>query len=862
MSKKNEEWKKDTMDALESIALSQRNANLTLIENYEMIRGRFFFRHYFAEEGYQSMINELSKEFEMPNYLKHYDIISPVVNTLLGEWQKRPDTFRVKDWSEKGTNAFKRQKTQLLAKYVEETFNIEVNKRMLELGLTDVQPQTEEEAQQIKQQIESIRQQMTPPEIESYMKTDYLSAAEMWGSNRLKADKQKFNLAERERREFEDMLVSDRCFRHFYLTPTGYSQETWNPVNTFFHKSPEVEYVEDGDYVGRIFALTLADIIDRYGYLMTEEQVCSLQDESTKKLHRWNEASGYSYVYDEYMVPFKGFPGYQIAQKMNHQFDVENSQLPYLDSAVLNSISRDGIFTTSNGYYNVIEAYWKSQEKVGLLTILNEETGQIEKKLVDENYIIPDYITISKEAFSEDQDVNTLVWTWVNRVWKGIKINLGNRSDSLYLDVKPLEFQFKGDANIYGAKLPVCGQVFSIRNSRSMSLVDMMKPHQIGYNVAMNQLYQLAEKEVGSFLIMDVNMFPNSKDWGGEDSWNKWMTVARSLGMMPLDTSPQNVNNSTAAAAGTLPRVLSLELGAQMISRMNMAKFFEEQALKQVGFNEYRLGSFSVSSTATGIQDGAMQSQMQTETYFSRFSDYLKRCYRMNLDIAQYVDSKESQVSISFVNNDLSNAFLSIAGTELLLSDLYVFVSNSQEQLRQLEALKQLGLSNNTSGAGIADLATIVTSNSPSEILKVLKDSQDRMEQNQQAQQQQMADIEKQKMELEKAKMDQEQANFDKEIEKDLEVAKINASSKMFFNRNYTPSEEDIQQNQQALQEDKLNLQEQKLTTDTNLKNQQMMDSRDVEIQKIALKNKEIDAKIQKERSDIQYAKIMKGKKK
>src|SRR5690606_5852570 len=147
--------------------------------------------------------------------------------------------------------------------------------------------------------------------------------------------------------------------------------------------------------------------------------------------------------------------------------------------------------------------------------------------------------------------------------------------------------------NIYGCKLPVCGEVFSARNGKSASLVDMMKPHQIGYNVAMNQLYQIAEKEIGMFVVMDVNLFPDAKDWGGEDAWNKWMLLAKNLGMLPADTSPANVSSSLAATGGFLPKVLDLNLAAQMVSRMNMAKFFEEQALKQVGFNQYRLGNYS-----------------------------------------------------------------------------------------------------------------------------------------------------------------------------------------------------------------------------------------------------------------------------
>ena len=78
-------WGQRCMDALETIGKSQFTNNLKLIENYEMIKGRFIASHYFYTEGYDSTISQLAAELELPNYLRHYDIISPVINTLSGE---------------------------------------------------------------------------------------------------------------------------------------------------------------------------------------------------------------------------------------------------------------------------------------------------------------------------------------------------------------------------------------------------------------------------------------------------------------------------------------------------------------------------------------------------------------------------------------------------------------------------------------------------------------------------------------------------------------------------------------------------------------------------------------------------------
>jgi hypothetical protein len=854
---KDKEWEMDNMDALETIASAQRNSNLSLIENYQMIKGKFFFNHYVDDPGYSSMLGQLSQEFEIPNYLKHYDIISPVVNTLLGEWTKRPDTFRVKDWSDNGTSEFERKRNELLLTYVQETINIEINKTLVNSGLLEIQPQSEEEAADIQAQIESIRSSMTPPEIESYMKTDFRTASEIWAENRLSANIQRFNLKEKERREFEDMLVASRCFRHTYLTSNGYDIETWNPIHVFYNKSPEIQYVEDGDYVGRQFVATIADIIDRYGFMMTDEELETLQGEYKKNKTKWKEHPSGRFVYDNYMVPFHGYPGWKIAHNNLHPYE-ETTGIPEIDLKNLTS-QNDGFFNTGNGFYMITEAYWKTQEKLSLICYIDPETGLKSKTIVDENAIIPKQFKRVDSLFSEDLDPFTYTSTYVNRVYKGIKINLGNREQSLYF-VKPNEFQFKGDINLYNCKLPVCGQIFNTRNSEPMSLVDLMKPHQIGYNVAMNQLYNYMEKEVSAFMIFDVNMFVNSKDWGGEDNWAKWMGVAQSLGMVPIDTSPQNINSAASAAGGQFPKVIDMDLGARMLSRMNIAKFFEEQALKQVGFNQYRLGSFAGTTSATGVQQGASQSYAQTETYFTQFSNYLRRCRRMELDIAQYVESKNLDVKISYISNDLSNAYIKVLGTDLLLSDLYLFISDSQEQIRQLESIRQLGLNNNTSGASMADLAEIMITNSPQNILRILKESQARQEEMQKRAQ----DIEREKnqMDMEAIKMKEEKIDerLDKEIEKDIRVAQISAESKLFFNRNYTPTEEDVNELQSSLEQSNLELKKESIDNKKESDSQALATKREIELQKLALQNKKIDAQISKEENDIKYAKIMKQK--
>jgi len=856
-------WGQKCMDALESIGRSQFNLNVRLIENYEMIKGRFIFDHYFQTEGYQSMLNQLTTQFELPNYLRHYDIISQVVNTMSGEWQKRPDIFKVRQHGEGASNEYLRKKQELTKEYLLTKIDAEINARLIQMGV-DVNKEdfeSPEQQQQYQEQVEQMKASMTPKEIQNFMDIDFLTQAEMWGQHRKDYDRELFNLPEKEKIEFEDMLVADRAFRHFHLTATGYNQETWNPVSVFFHKSPDVIYMEDGDYVGRVFNISLNTIIDRYGHLMDKEDLDVIQGLNKEDKTKWKD-SQFNWVYNNYLMPFKGYPAYDI---MKNSWGVPPSGgIPQLDGDFFAQMQDNTFFRDREGFYFVTEAYWKTQKKIIKLTYIDEETQQIAVRIVDENYKIPDYFVESKSIFEDDHDINTYCETFINEVWKGIKINTGvdkaMRKD-LYLDIGPNDFQFKGDANIYGCKLPVCGQIFSVRNSRSMSLVDMMKPYQIGYNVCMNQIYQLMEKEIGMFVVMDVNMFPDSKDWGGEDAWEKWMLIAKNYGILPADTSPQNIRQSMAATGGFLPKVLDLNLASQMVSRMNLAKFFEEQALKQVGFNQYRTGSFAASTTATGIQQGQAQSYSQTESYFTNFSNYLRRCTQMALNIAQYVESKKETSSFTYIKSDSSRAFIKIISTDLLLSDLGVLVTNSQEQLRQLEMIRQFALNNNTSGLTPVDVANVISMNSPAEIKNKLESSFNKM----MGQEQQKMQLQQQALEQDKALKEQElaqkQQQFDALLENNLERERIKAGASIINSSDNIGDlmpvdntfdnelKQDAQMSSSNLKQQKIQLDKERLRIEAENKQKQL-----------ALQQAKINADLMIQNQQTESMRILKGK--
>lgn len=746
LKEKDEDWKKACMDAMESIGRKQFVENINILENYRLVNNELLYNHYVFTDSVTDLAQMAVKEFDLPPYLRHYDITRKIINVFSGEYQTRPDNFRVAAIDEFATNEYLRQKKDLLTNIVISKIQETVQAKLRESGFDPEKNdfKSEEDQQQYQQQYQEEEKRLTPPEVEDYMRETYRGVPEKWAEMVLNLDKQRFNTPELEKMEFEDSLICDRAFRHFYLKANGlgYGQETWNPIRVFFHKSPDLRYVEDGDYVGRVFYLSLPEIINRYGYKMPKKQIENLYGDYLKK----KKFGGAEYSFFQATnVPFENFPEYsRTVQAMGYD---PHTGVPFTGSfGNYTSQDVDVLFNSSSTTYNLqgltqcTEAYWKSQKKVGFLIMQDPNTGETIEELVDETFIVPDFITeveddLSYEdlVFYPQKKMNTVRWTWVNEVWGGIKVSAltSETPGGIYIDVKPIPFQFKGDTNPYECKLPVCGAIFNNRNAKSMSVVDTVKPYQILYNVFMNKIFQLASTDIGKVLLLDPRLIPNDKDWGGQKNLDKWITATKNSKIGQIDTSP-----GARAGAGNQPAwtIQDMSTYDEIKATVEIARMLEEQAMLQVGVTQQRLGITSASETATGVKVAESKSYAQTETYFTNFSNYKKRVLQMNLDIAQYCSATDRDMTLSLIQDDMSRQFIKMNGIELLNSQLAVRVFNSQELLRQNELVKQLILKNNTTNASMSALAASIYTESPAKLIGILKKMEVEMRADQQAQ--------------------------------------------------------------------------------------------------------------------------------
>ena len=461
----------------------------------------------------------------------------------------------------------------------------------------------------------------------------------------------------------------------------------------------------------------------------------------------------------------------------------------------------------------VTTCYWKSQRRVGHLTKI-DDLGNVVVDVITEDYDVVDKPIYDTNLIKNKTKHNLIFgehidWIWINEVWGGVKIGphqpsfWGTKSpggiNPIYLgvnqnNIKPIKFQFKGDNSLYGCKLPVEGSVFSDRNTRSTSLVDLMKPFQIGYNIVNNQIADILVDELGTVILLDQNALPKhslGEDWG-KNNLAKAYVAMKNFQMLPLDTSITNTEN---ALAFQHYQKLDLEQTNRLMSRIQLANYFKMQAFEVVGITPQRLGQQISQETATGVEQSVNASYAQTEVYFIQHCDYLMpRVHRMRTDLSQFYHSTQPSVRLQYITSNEDKAVFETNGTDLLLRDFNVYCTTKANHRAVLEQIKQLAVQNNTTNATIYDLGNIIRSESIAEVTSILKKAEAKQQAQKQAEMQQMQQMQEQQIQAkqQEAKMKMEFESSENEKDRQAQIIQAQIKSAGFA------STQDINQNQQS----------------------------------------------------------------
>jgi hypothetical protein len=748
--KQDESWIKNTMDyfANKSYAEYVKNRD-TFVKNYDLVKGILRMEDFYQEPVVSSFTQTLEANLNLPSYVKMYSIITTPLNELVGEISKRPDAFRVKAFDDDSQAEELEFKTGILQEYV---IN-QAKQKILNQAQLNGQELEEEEVQQ-----------MTMDQVKDELDS-YTSIAEKWANHILTCQKAEFNLKEKSEDAFRDMLISAREFYHIYEdnSKLGFNIEVANPKNTWFLTTPDRKYVSDP--TGRAQGAYAAGIVQVMELSEIIEAIPDLTKEEIDHLRSSLQDYGLINVRESNLGNPDATPGIDSVQYDTYDPLVLQTRMIIESEMKENDDGlKDFLGLTSNvssfGYkYVVVRAYWISKKKIGKLIYL-DEMGNEQSMLVDENYKSK---TIPTEV--------SLEWGWINQWYQGIKIG-----PDIY-HIKPYKLL---------SYCPIIGLVHEVKNTEAKSLVDLMKPFQVLYNVCMNQLYTLLEKEVGKVYLTSIRHIPVPKDGDAQDALDIWELEARNRGVVFIDDSPENLKSPSSFNQF---RDIDLTRTQEIQSRYTLAMQLKQECWELVGMSKQRMGSISASESATGTNTAITQSYSQTEPLFVAHEYVLGQLYQAIIDAALYVESSKPQSTLSYITSDGESAFVQVNGSDLRFRDLKVFLTNRPEDQKMFNELRGLSQAVIQNGGSLHDIIELYSTDSVRKMKKVfksLKDKQDAMQQQQlDMQQQQMEQQREQTMaQIQQAQEAQEKQLAHDDYQKELdrinkkEIALIAAESK------------------------------------------------------------------------------------
>lgn len=893
MSAKTKAWRKKNMDALEQIGLCQLRTNARFSQWRKMSEGQFTYAAVGIEDNdmpwFRDELRRLKVDKDVPNYLKHFDFIGIIVNAISSIYNETDSKFRFDSRDEYSTNEYIRQKTELLHTYARQVFQQELNRMLLMRGIDPNKQdfQSQEEADLYNQQKQAQIQALTPAEIEKSLSKNFKVIATEWAKETINEDNERFQIRHMDVKNFIDVLLTGRYFKHFRVGYDSYKVEYWRPEEAFFSEDLDAQFPQDGEYAGRVTNIGIANILNTYGHLMTQKQQEGIGNYWNRNKKEEGIEGGQNKPIEEgifpqpTITPFHNYYDHLAITALEDASGVPLSETTAVDEEgnehtfntwtprfeedtyrtdLYSAYLRDDINVRTDTV-RVTEAYWRSYKRLGVLIYENKYgTMSVEVTTDDllDDFLKDNEIEVKRNLSVQElqsalkegrltEYTNTITYIYTPEVWGGVKIR-GNGSTvpkDLYLNVRPLDYQIKGgDSNFYDVKLPVAGLI-------STGIAPKLAPYQQLHNICMNQITELLEKELGIFFALDITALPSEfQDETTEDSIYRARDIIKDVGILGLDLSRQNTQ-------GNNPNVFQrheVVYATQVQYRWTLAQQYKQEALNQVGITPQILGQPNNYITTEGVKQGAQASYTLINPYFEKMDQAKAKELEVHIAVAQFCQYSGKDSTVMFRSSDQELRFLDIIaedGEIFPLRSIGVYPMSSSRDRKIIQTLQGLLLNDNTLSKDFEDALNILTNDTLVELQQVAKEM--RVETNkktqeerqfQQSQLQQQLEANAQQQEAERAhEQNLELIRSDSKIK----VAEISSIGRLGDNEN--TNEDLLDRIEKAAQNESNNeFRDREASVkekDTDSKIADRNAQRATELEKLALKAKELNLKEQ-----------------
>lgn len=779
MSKKTQAWKEACVDYVVGAGDSGFGGN-GRSRSDEMQTYYDLYNSIYNEKDLKYVTNPFKQDDGFPAMAQDYNIIKPYVDQLLGEETKRPFNFHPQRTSDIAASELQEKAKEMLMDYIQATIASKLSP---------------EQAARYEQALATGEIQ-TPEAIAKYLQKDYKDIAETEAYHALQFLKRKLNLTHEFYKGWKDALIGGEEIYYIGVINGDPYVERVNPMYFDYEHSLDLEFIDDAAWCRRKMIMSATEIYDRFYDKMSERQLNELLELIDQRPGAGNNP-----------------------EIRKTSIDYESIKLHKINSFTDNPFDIDHIV--------VYHCCWKSFKKIGFVTLLNPETGEVEEFQVDEDY----------KVTGTEQSVE---WDWIIEVWEGYRIG-----DDMYIGIQPIEYQHISADNPNSQKLPYTGVVYNNTNSKPRSLVSMMKPLQYMYIVVWYRLELALSRDKGKVAVMDITQIPKSMNI----DVNKWMHYLSALGVAFIN--PYDEGWDIPGREGGKPSQFNqlsswdLTMSNVIAEYIQLMQKIEDMVAKLTGITPQRQGQIAASELVSNANTAVNMSYHITEPWFWNHNQVKRRVLTMLLNTSKAA-WKDSKRYLNYILDDATRAFVQLSDN-FFYEDMDIFVDDSTKNQQYIDQLKQLLQPAMQNGASLLDIAEIITLDNMSMIKNRLEEiEQKRMEQMQQQQQaeqqaqQQMAEqqnqLKEEELMLKEAELDLEKYKVDQDNATKITVAQLNAyrgAENMDQDMNGIP--DPIEIGKQALEQQKINSDIATKQLELNNKRREIEQKREAENKKIQL---------------------------
>jgi len=762
-SKKTEEWQHESVDSI--IAREGSGFVGGTDRKGIMLTAYGLYNSEYNEDDLKYVTNPYKVEDGFPAKMQNFNIIRPKVDLLIGEESKRPFNIKVVQTNYDAVTKIQEEKKNLLMQYISSYVG---------------GGQQDEQGQEI-----------TPPEIEKYMKYNYKTISEETAFHSLNYLKEKLNLQNEFLKGWKDALISSEEIYYVGVINGEPSLERVNPVNCDYDKDPDLEYIEDGDWFLRRMEMSPATIYDRFFDLLDESDL------------------------DDILAYSEGRPSFSGGAD-----SVNNPSVMYKEK-FSNKMFGSNNYDADGNMLTVYHTTWRSYTKTGFLMITNPETGETEETMVDETY---------KAGPGEE-----IKWEWVPEIWEGYRYG-----EDGYFGIGPVDYQHVSIDNPSNRKLPYCGTIYSNINSRPKSLVSIMKPLQYMYIIIWYRLELALARDKGKVLTMDITQIPK----GLGISVEQWMHYISALGINFIN--PYDEGWDIPGREGGKPSPYNqmssedLSMTNALGEYINLMIKIEDMIGEISGVSKQRQGSIHSNELVGNVERAVIQSSHITEPLFWVHNQVKKNALTMLLDASKSIWSDQQENSgqtkkLHYVMNDAVRIFLDITD-DFIYADHDIFLTDATKEEQNIQSLRSMLQPAMSSGATLLEASEIITGENMSMIKKRLMEIDNSKAEMMAAQQQAQQAQAQLAMQMEQEALRIKEEDSIRKAETSLQVAIIQANSSRDGD-----GDGEVDEDGNDMEYQKVMLQAEKIKEDIRLKDEQIKeaarknrkaeDQKDVELQ-------------------------------